>query len=66
MKPHRVYLVEFCGIQGYVAATSSQRAKRRAMISAQEAGYWSPGKSLKGMRCKLADYVPPDVAVIND
>lgn len=66
MKPHRVYLVEFCGIQGYVSALSHARAKRRAMISAQEAGYWSPGKSLKGLRCRLADYVPPDVAVIQD
>ena len=62
----RVYFVEFCGIQGYIAATSRARAKRRGMISAQEGGYWSPGKSLSGLRCKLADHIPPDVAVIND
>lgn len=62
----RIYLVEFCGIQGYIAATSHARAKRRAMISAHEAGYWSPGRTLKGLRCRLAEYVPPDVAVIND
>lgn len=60
----RTYVVEFCGITGYVAATTAARAKRRAMVAAQEGGYWSPHTSLRGLKCKLADYVPPDVAVM--
>jgi hypothetical protein len=59
----RVFLVEWLGVSAYVDAESHAKAKRMAMCSARDAGLWRPGESLAGLRCRLAAYTPPDVAV---
>ena len=60
----QVYIIEWLGVVSYISATSPARARRRAMISAQEAGYWRPGESLSGLKCRVAPYVPSNVAVM--
>ncbi len=64
MMTSEVYIVEWLGIVSYVRAVSRDKAKWRVMRSAREAGYWSPGKSLSGLRVCLASYVPPDCCVL--
>ncbi len=59
-----VYLIEWLGITAYIRAASASKAKAKAMRSAYEAGYWSPGQSLKGLRAVVATRVPPDVPVL--
>jgi hypothetical protein len=61
-----VYIVEWLGIVSYVRAVSKDKAKMRVMRSAREAGYWRPGKSLSGLRVRLAAHVPPDAVVFED
>lgn len=61
----RVWLVEWFDVTAYISAVSRDKAKMRAMRAAREAGYWSPGESLKGLRVTAAHYVPPDVAVMD-
>lgn len=59
-----VYFVEWLDCSAYVRAVSRDKAKARAMRAAHEAGYWSPGQSLKGLRAVVATHVPPDVPVL--
>lgn len=59
----RIYEVYFVGITAYIAATSHGAAKIKAMRSAKEAGYWR-GKSLAGLRCRLAVDLPSDATVL--
>jgi hypothetical protein len=61
-----VYIVEWMGFVNYVRAVSKDRAKMRIMRSAREAGCWSPGKSLSGLRVCLASYVPSDAVILED
>jgi hypothetical protein len=61
----QVYLVEWLGVSAYIRAVSKDKAKMRAMRAAREAGYWSPGKSLVGLKVLVATYVPPDAAVMD-
>jgi len=60
----RVYLVEWFGVTAYISAPSRAKASMKAMYSAQEGGYWSPGQSMKGLRIRIAPYVPSYVAVV--
>jgi hypothetical protein len=66
MMTSEVYIVEWLGIVSYVHAVSRDKAKMRVMRSAREAWYWSPGKSLSGLRVCLASYVPPDAVVLEN
>ena len=61
----RVWKIEWFGVEAYIRATSRDKAKAQAMRSAQDAGYWWPGESMKGLRATLAYYVPPDAWVID-
>jgi len=47
------YLIEWLDQAVVVKAESAGKAKYKAMLAAREAGYWKPGKSLKGLRCRL-------------
>mgnify|MGYP000975998563 CR=1 FL=1 len=58
-----VYEINWLGVRSFVSAPSRGKAKAWAMRMADNAGMWSSGKPLSGLRCKVADYVPPDVAV---
>lgn len=61
----QVYLVEWLGVTAYIRAVSRDKAKMRALHAAHEGGYWKPGRSLSGLRCRLASRVPADVAVMD-
>ena len=60
----KVYKIEWFGVEAYILAKSRDKAKAKAMRSAQDAGYWWPGESMKGLRATVAPYVPPDVTVM--
>ena len=60
----KLYLVEWMDISMYVSSPSPSKAKFRMMKSAHDAGYWSPGRSLKGLRCSSVGHMPPDEPVI--
>lgn len=59
-----VYVIEWFGVAVYIRASSAARAKAVAMRRTKDAGFWDTGKSLKGLKCRLADYVPPDEVVL--
>ncbi len=63
---HRIYQVEWKGFVDYVSASSHSRAKARVMQIARSAGYWHPGESLAGLRCRIAPagIAPSDCAVL--
>lgn len=60
----KVWKIEWFGVEAYIQATSRDKAKAQAMRSAQDAGYWWPGESMKGLRATVAPYVPPDATVM--
>jgi hypothetical protein len=60
----RAYLVEWLGVTAYIYAPTRSKAKMRAMRSARDAHMWEPGESLKGLRCVVAPYVPPQASVM--
>jgi len=59
----RTHQIDWLDTRLFVRSPSCAKARAKAMRLARNAGAWSPGQSLAGLRCRLAVSVPSDVVV---
>ena len=64
-RPYRIetYRIEWMDFVLYVSAPSGAKARYKAMRLYADSGYWHSGKSLAGLTCRIAEYVPPNAVV---